>query len=90
MYIYPDNLKAKPVLWLWHLKDIAVITGGGVISAISLVKIGLILPFAITITYAFLTIRFDGTSILDFIRYACSFFIFKQQYYEWGEKDKKE
>ena len=89
MYIYPDNLKAKPVLWLWHLKDIAVITAAGVVSAISLAKIGFMLPLAITFTYTFLTIRFDETSILDFIRYACSFFIFKQQYYEWGEKNKK-
>ena len=25
MYIYPDNLKAKATMWLWELKDLAVI-----------------------------------------------------------------
>ena len=25
MYIYPDNLKSKAVLWLWELRDIAII-----------------------------------------------------------------
>ena len=24
MYIYPDNLKSKAVLWLWELRDIAI------------------------------------------------------------------
>ena len=27
--------------------------------------------------------RFDGTSILDFIRYAVAFLITRQQFYEW-------
>ena len=25
MYIYPDNLKAKATMWLWKLKDLAII-----------------------------------------------------------------
>ena len=25
MYIYPENLKAKAMLWLWELRDIAII-----------------------------------------------------------------
>ena len=25
MYIYPDNLAAKATLWLWELKDLAII-----------------------------------------------------------------
>ena len=25
MYIYPDNLRAKPTMWLWQLRDITVI-----------------------------------------------------------------
>ena len=37
----------------------------------------------LTAVYAFLSIRFDGTSILDFIRYAVAFLITKQQFYEW-------
>ena len=35
MYIYPENLKAKPMLWLWLLRDIAII---GVAALISVLK----------------------------------------------------
>ena len=33
--------------------------------------------------YAFLTIRFNDTSIFDFLQYACAFFIYHQQIYYW-------
>ena len=55
MYIYPDNLKSKAVLWLWELRD-----------------------------YAFLPIRLEDTSILDFLRYAIRYFLLGQQTYAWG------
>ena len=42
-----------------------------------------LLPLVLTAVFAFLTIRHEGTSILDFIRYAAAFLITKQQYYEW-------
>ena len=87
MYMYPDNLKAKATLWLWELKDIAIIGIGLLISVFVLAHIGFILPIVITTVYAFLSIRFEGTSILDFIRYACAFFILKQQIYEWAERN---
>lgn len=41
------------------------------------------IPLVLTVAYAFLSIRFDGTSILDFIRYAGAFLLTKQQFYEW-------
>ncbi|WP_024832194.1 hypothetical protein [Ruminiclostridium josui] len=84
MYIYPDNLKSKAVLWLWQLRDIGVIGVGLLISVFALAQLRFMPPIVITALYAFLTIRFDDTSILDFIRYACAFFITKQQTYEWG------
>ena len=28
MFIYPENLKAKPMLWLWELRDIGIIGVG--------------------------------------------------------------
>ena len=37
----------------------------------------------LTAVYAFLSIRFDGTSILDFLKYAAAFLITKQQFYDW-------
>lgn len=83
MYMYPDNLKAKPTLWLWELKDIAVIGVGFLISVFALSQLRLMPPIVITAVYAFLTIQFEDTSILNFIRYACVFFILKQQLFEW-------
>lgn len=84
MYIYPDNLKSKATLWLWQLRDIGIIGVGTLISILALTQIRFIPPIVITAVYTFLTIRFEDTSILDFIRYACAFFIGKQQTYEWA------
>ena len=53
------------------------------LSLTDAIKLGLRPPIVLTAVYAFLTIRFEDTSILDFIRYACAFFISKQQFYEW-------
>jgi len=81
--MYPDNLKAKATLWLWELRDIGIIGVGLLISVFALAQLGIIVPIVITVVYAFLAIRFEDISIMDFIRYACAFFIFKQQMYEW-------
>lgn len=83
MYSYPDHLKAKATLRLWELKDIGIIGIGFLISVFALARLGFMPPIVLTAAYAFLTIQFEGTSILDFIRYACAFFISKQQFYEW-------
>jgi len=83
LYIYPDNLASKATLWFWELKDIAVIGIGLLLSILALTQTGIIIPLVFTAVYAFLAIRFGGTSILDFIRYAGAFFITKQQFFEW-------
>ena len=41
------------------------------------------MPIVLTAVYAFLTIRFEDTRILDFIRDACAYFFTRQQIYEW-------
>ena len=84
MYIYPENLKSKAVLWLWQLRDIGIIGVGCLVSVLALSQLGMLFPLAVTALYGFLTIRFEDISILDFIKYACAFFITKQQLYEWG------
>ncbi len=85
MFIYPDNLKAKATLWLWELRDVAVIGIGLLLSVFALAQGGVLAPLVITVLYAFLSIRMDGASILDFLRYAACFLFLKQQYYEWRE-----
>ncbi len=84
MYMYPDNLKGKPTLWLWYLRDIGIIGIGAIISVIFISQANFYLPIAIVGCYAFMTIRLQDTSIFDFIQYACSFFIFHQQFYIWS------
>ena len=40
MYIYPDNLKAKAMLWLWELRDVAVIAAALLLSVFALARTG--------------------------------------------------
>ncbi|MCD8362369.1 MAG: hypothetical protein LUC98_05300 [Lachnospiraceae bacterium] len=83
MYIYPDNLKSKATLWFWQLRDIGVIGVCALLSVLALTQTGLFFPAVATAVYAFLTIRVEDISILDFIRYACEYFFLRQQFYEW-------
>ncbi len=83
MYIYPENLKAAPTLFLWRLKDLAAIGIGALISVLALSQIGLTIPIVITLAYAFLAIRFEDTSILDFLKYAVRYFFVEQQEFRW-------
>ena len=66
-----------------ELRDIGIIGVGLLLSVLALTQTGIALPLVLTAVFAFLTIRHEGTSILDFIRYAAAFLITKQQYYEW-------
>lgn len=84
MYIYPDNLRAKPTLWLWQLRDLGMIGVGLLIAVLSLVELRFLPPIVLVALYAFLTIRFEDTSILDFLKGACAFFLTKQQIFDWG------
>lgn len=81
MYIYPDYLRAKATLWLWQLRDIGIIGVALLLSVLAVSQLGFVPPIVLTSVYAFLTIRFEDTSILDFLRYACAFFMTKQQFY---------
>ena len=87
MFIYPENLRAKPMLWLWELRDIdrkSVIIGiAFLLSVLALSQGAGMVPLVITVLFSFLTIRVDGSSILDFLRRAACFLILQQQYYEW-------
>lgn len=85
IYIYPDNLKAKAMLWLWTLRDVAIIGVGLLLSVLALAQGGFLPPLVITVLFAFLSVRVEDASILDFLRYAVYFLCLKQQYYEWGE-----
>ena len=85
MFIYPDNLKAKAKLWLWELKDVAVIGIGLLLSVLALTQGAGMFLLVVTVSYAFLSIRTDGTSILDYLKCAVCFLFLHQQYFEWRD-----
>lgn len=82
-YLYPQNLTAKANLWLWGMKDFIIIVSAAIVAVVLLVEFGWFIPAALTLCYAFLTIRKDEVTVLDYIKYAVRYFISKQQYYEW-------
>lgn len=84
-YIYPHNLKSQAKLWFWNLRDIVIIGVALLISILALTQIKFFLPLAMTLVYMFLSIQFDDTSVLDFIRQGVKYFLINQQYFEWKE-----
>ena len=83
MFIYPENLRAKPMLWLWELRDIGIIGVSFLLSVLAMAQGVGMPPLVITVLYAFLASRVHGSSILDFLRRAACFLLLEQQYYEW-------
>lgn len=83
MYLYPDNLTAKATLWLWELRDIAILGIGLLLSVFALTQTGILAPLVFVAAYAFLSIQHDGVSILLFLRRAAAFLILKPQRYDW-------
>ena len=86
-YIYPQNMRTQAKLWFWNLKDVIILAIALTISVVSWAKLGFILPAALTLRYAFLSIRMDEYSVLDFIRRAWRYFVSTQQYFEWKERE---
>ena len=82
-YIYPQNLKAKPHLWLWGLRDFVILALSLLLSLVLLVHSGLMLPLALTLCFAFMTIRMEDTTVMDYLGYATRHFITSQKFYEW-------
>lgn len=56
-YLYPQNLKATANLWLWSLRDFAILCIAVLLSALALVQLGMFIPAAVTLCFGFLTIR---------------------------------
>lgn len=83
-YLYPQNLKATANLWLWSLRDFAILCIAVLLSALAQVQLGIFIPAAVTLCFGFLTIRMDDTTVLDYMRYAVRYLISTQQYFEWA------
>ena len=84
-YYYPYDLKSQAKLWLWNLRDVAIIGAALLISILALTQIRSFLPLALTLLYMFLSIRLEDVCVLDYIRCGVRYFLLSQQYYEWKE-----
>ena len=82
-HVRQPEYHAELMLWLWELRDIGIIGVGFLLSVLALSQGAGMIPLVITVLFSFLTIRVDGSSILDFLRRAACFLILQQQYYEW-------
>ena len=82
-YLYPRNLKAKANLWLWGMRDFILLCASALLSILALVELGWLIPAALTLCFAFLTVRKDEMTVLDYLKYAIRYFLTDQQYYEW-------
>ena len=85
-YIYPENLRANGKLWFWSVRDFIIICAGVILSVIVIAKLWNVIPAAVTLCYAFLTVRADETAIIDYIFNAAKYFIASQQIYFWRER----
>lgn len=83
MFIYPENLKAKATLWLWELRDLAVVGIALLVSVLCLAVFKTFVPIVFAAAYAFLAIRIEGFCVLDFLKFGVTYFILKPQVYEW-------
>ena len=89
-YIYPENLKQKAKLWLWELKDIVIIGTGIILAVYLLAETSILIPFCIVGVYAFMSMRIDEVSLLDYLKYSVRFLISSQQTFYWRlDNDKK-
>ena len=86
-YIYPQDLKSQAKLWLWSLRDLIIIGIALILSILALTQIKTVFPLAITSGFAFLSIKFEDNTVLDFIRRGIRYFITTQQYFEWSADD---
>ena len=60
MFIFPSNLKAKPKLWLWELRDVTILGISLVLSVLAVTQgIGMA-PLMVTVLFGFLSIRVEG------------------------------
>ena len=88
-YLYPQNLKATANMWLWSLRDFAIMSIAMLLSVLILANTRIVIPLAVTLCFGFLTIRLEETTVMDFIRYAVKYFISTQQEFYWAERRSK-
>ena len=88
-YIYPQDLTARAKMWLWQLNDLAAIGALGLAGVFCAAQFGTAAPLLCAAGYAFLTVRFEGQSIRDFLYSAAAYF-FTPREFSWDGERKTE
>ena len=65
------------------MKDFVILCIAVLISVVLFTWFGWLIPVVLAMIYAFLTIKKDDITVLDFIKHAVRYFMSNQQYYEW-------
>ena len=65
------------------MKDFVILCIAVLISVMLFTWFGWLIPAVLAMIYAFLTIKKDDITVLDFIKHAVRYFMSNQQYYEW-------
>ena len=86
-YIYPENLRASVKLWFWSVRDFIILCVGIVVSVAVIAELWNIIPAAVTLCYAFLSLRADESSVMDYMINAVKYFLLTQQEFRWQLKD---
>ena len=81
----PRKPKSQRQTVVLEVRDFIIICTGLILSVVVLVNLWNVLPIAATASYAFLSLRADETSIIDYIFNAAKFFLTSQQLYFWRE-----
>ena len=58
-YLYPQNMKASANMWLWSLRDFAILAMAALLSVVFAALTKIILPLALVLCFGVLTIRAD-------------------------------
>lgn len=80
---FPQNLKSKPTILVWEVRDLSVIVVGTMISFYFLLSRRFVLPSVFTIIYAIMTTRVNEYTILSGLSSALNYFLFECQEYDW-------
>ena len=86
-YIYPQDLTARATMWLWQLNDLAAIGALCLAGVFCAGQFGTAAPLLCAAGYAFLTVRFEGQSIRDFLYSAAAYFFTPREFSWDGEKE---
>ena len=68
---------------VWELRHVAVLGVCLLLSVLAFATLEILLPLVLSALFAFLTIRLEEMTILEYIRFSVRFFITGQQLFLW-------